>query len=276
ALVLLPKGHCLWAPADVRAVAAGALAHARCRIRRLCLERCGGTAGVSPCKVSGLTQRQAHTRTTIERRFEGCRVSSRRMMMMKRSLPLSGEVQCPPVLRHLQRLTRSFVHEGQRISYIHVYARPVGPGREPPLAFITAQDSGFEGIACVDDAARAAILALCVHEDTGSAAALRLARDWLGFVTYMQEPDGRFTDFVADGAAYFRDYVGRAEVALWGYHQLQAVAQAARLFSRRDYVAACASTVRNLVEPVVDNGFYYMYPSRRDLQCAYCVSTLVL
>jgi hypothetical protein len=285
--------------------------------------------------------------------------------MMKRSLPLAGEEQCPHVLRHLQRLTRSFVHEGQCISYIHVYACPVGPGREPPLAFITAQDSGFEGIACVDDVARAAILALRVHEETGSAGALRLARDWLRFVIYMQEPDGRFTNFILDeagtknqsgrtsyaggrwwtaralwalatawrvtgdegylrhirrgrltptrdmkvkgiqalalmelyqcrpdealrrricalcdaivasGPAYFRDRVGQAEVALWGYHQLQAVARAAHLFSRLDYAAACASTVHSLVEPVIDNGFYDTYPSRREPQCAYCVSTLV-
>src|SRR5256714_4362871 len=150
----LPKGYSRWAPPGVRAVAARAVPHAG-----------------------------AHTWTTIERRFAGCRASSRRMM--KRPLPLSGEEQCPHVLRHLQRLTRSFVHEGQWISYIHVYACPVGPGREPPLTFITAQDSGVEGIACVDDAARAAILALRVHEETGSAAALRLARDWFGFVTYM-------------------------------------------------------------------------------------------
>src|SRR5207249_6447705 len=114
--------------------------------------------------------------------------------------PVPGQERCPDILRHLQHLTRSFVHEGRRISYIHVYARPLGPGREPPLAFITAQDSGFEGIACVDDAARAAILALRVHGDTGSGAALRLARDWLAFVAHMQEPDGRFTNFIADEA----------------------------------------------------------------------------
>jgi hypothetical protein len=286
--------------------------------------------------------------------------------MMTPSLPLSGEEQCPHVLRHLQRLTRSFVHEGQGISYIHVYACPVGPGREPPLAFIAAQDSGFEGIACVDDVARAAILALRVHEETSSAAALRLARDWLRFVIYMQEPDGRFTNFIMDaagtknrsgrtsyaggpwwnaralwalatawrvtgdegylhhfrwgcltstrdmkvkgvqalalmelyqcqpderlrrricalcdtivasGPSYFRDRVGQEEVALWGYHQLQAVARAAHLFSRLDYAAACASTVQSLVEPVIDNGFYDTYPSRREPQCAYCVSTLVV
>src|SRR6266704_859894 len=99
--------------------------------------------------------------------------------MASRSIPLSGQEQCPDILWHLQRLTQSFVHEGQRIAYIHVYACPLGPGHEPPLEFITAQDSGFEGIACVDDAARAAVLALRVHEDTGSAAALQLACDWL-------------------------------------------------------------------------------------------------
>src|SRR3989442_2679274 len=97
--------------------------------------------------------------------------------MMHRLPSQSGQEQCPDILWHLQRLTRSFIYEGQRTSYIHVYARPVGPGPEPPLEYITAQDSGFEGIACVDDAARAAILALRVHEDTGSAVALRLALD---------------------------------------------------------------------------------------------------
>jgi hypothetical protein len=81
---------------------------------------------------------------------------------------------------------------------------------------------------------------------------------------------------VASGPAYFRDRVGRADVVLWGYHQLHAVARAAHLFSRLDYAAACASTVQNLVTPVVDDGFYNTYPSRRDPQCAYCVSTLLV
>jgi hypothetical protein len=63
---------------------------------------------------------------------------------------------------------------------------------------------------------------------------------------------------------------------MWGYHQLQAVARAARLFSRLDYVAACEATVRNLVEPVVADGFYHVYPLEQDHQCAYDISPLVL
>jgi hypothetical protein len=114
----------------------------------------------------------------------------------------------PGVLRHLRRLTQFFVQEGQRIASIHVYARPLAPGRDPPLEFSTAQASGFEGIACVDDAARAALLALHTHallaaqpqEQQRAAVALGLAHDWLRFVTYMQEPDGCFSTFIADAA----------------------------------------------------------------------------
>ena len=57
-------------------------------------------------------------------------------------------------MRHLRRLTRSFIHDGEHISYIHVYARPLGPVRDAPLEFIAAEETGAEGIACVDDAAR--------------------------------------------------------------------------------------------------------------------------
>lgn len=275
----------------------------------------------------------------------------------------------PGVLRHLCRLTRSFEREGRRIPYIAIYARPLGPtgpGLEPPLEFITARESGFEGIACVDDVARAAILALHAHEETDSVEALRLAREWLLFVEYMQEPDGCFLNFIVDdsgarnrrgqtsysggrwwnaralwalamawrvtgderylslflrgrlaptsdmkikalhalalmelyrarpddtlrrricalcdsivtsGPGFFRDRLAKADVAMWGYHQLQAVARAGRLFSRLDYLSACEGTVRNLVEPVVAGGFYHVYPRQQECQCAYDISTLAL
>src|SRR5579883_1210420 len=79
---------------------------------------------------------------------------------------------------------------------------------------------------------------------------------------------------VASGPGYFRDRPGRAQVALWGYHQLLAVARAGRLFARPDYVAACASTVRTLARPVIAEGFYHVYPGQQDQQCAYSMSPL--
>jgi len=81
---------------------------------------------------------------------------------------------------------------------------------------------------------------------------------------------------VASGPGFFRDRVAKADVAMWGYHQLQAVARAGRLFSRLDYLAACAETVHNLVEPVIENGFYHVYPRQQECQCAYDISTLAL
>jgi hypothetical protein len=101
---------------------------------------------------------------------------------------------------------------------------------------------------------------------------------------YQREPDdalrariGALCDaIVASGPGYFRDMPGQTEVALWGYHQLLAVARAGHIFARLDYLAACAQTVRTLVEPVVAEGFYHVYPVEREHQCAYDVSTLVV
>ena len=127
-------------------------------------------------------------------------------------------------MRYLRRLTRSFIHDGERISYIHVYARPLGPERDSPLESIAAQEIGVEGIACVDDAARAAILALQVHEETASTMALDLARAWLRFVTYMQETDGRFANFILDqtGAKNLHGETSRTDGSWWNARALWA------------------------------------------------------
>src|SRR5438552_17218240 len=144
----------------------------------------------------------------------------------------------PGILRHVHRLTRSFVHDGQRVSFVHVYARPLDPGPEPELEFITARESGFEGIACVDDVARAAVLALHPHAETGSAVALRLARDWLRFVTYMQEPDGRCTNFIGDatGTKTRHGRTSHAGGRWWTARARWALATAWRVTSDEDYL----------------------------------------
>jgi len=284
----------------------------------------------------------------------------------RQRLDIEGE-QTPGALRHLQRMTRSFIHDGQRISYVNIYSHAVEDGRDAPLEFVTARESGFEGIACIDDVARAAMLALHVDELRPSIVARRLARDWLGFVLYMQGEDGRFTNFICDesglrnttgrtsypggewwtaramwalGCAYrvtgdagyrdaflrgrlapttsmkikavhalalmemhardddplllhrvralcdaivvssrdgyMRDREGTPQVSLWGFHQLEAVARAAVLLDRPDYLDACRATVRNLIVPVVADGFYHVYPTQQDGQCAYDISTLVM
>ena len=94
------------------------------------------------------------------------------------------------MLRQLARLTRPVTGAPGAVA-IAVYADAAGI----PIA---AAERGHEGVACVDDAARALGL-LC---DLWSATRMPVIRAWsealLEFVLYMQDADGRFVNFVAD------------------------------------------------------------------------------
>jgi hypothetical protein len=63
---------------------------------------------------------------------------------------------------------------------------------------VAANESGFEGVACVDDTARLLDVLCDVWSATGSAEVERWARGLLEFVLWMQEPDGRWLNFVYD------------------------------------------------------------------------------
>ena len=134
----------------------------------------------------------------------------------------------PGVLRHLVKLTGSFLHEDQQIPYIHVYAAAQDDGS---LLTISAKESGYEGIACLDDVARAAILALQAYHQLGSASALRLANDWLRFVCYLQDADGDFTNFILNstGIKYYQGRTSYAGGSWWTARAMWSLATAARL-----------------------------------------------
>jgi hypothetical protein len=59
-------------------------------------------------------------------------------------------------------------------------------------------DASGEGIAAVDDAARAALVYLTDYESTSDPASLDKARRLLNFVLYMQADDGQFYNFIVD------------------------------------------------------------------------------
>lgn len=285
--------------------------------------------------------------------------------------------QVPGVLRHLYRLTAFLPSAKHPTAYVAVYSQRLGQRQNehlhdiaPPLLTAVAQDSGPEGIACVDDVARAVSLAMNVYELTHDECALRLAQEWLRFVVYMQRrddyrmlnfildqqgtrnedgqtsypggepwtiralhayaltwrvlrdksalkrfqrtffpvtgemryvaqfaratmdlyetrPDDRglrvwieimcdvmISNGIAQGPGYFLPNTGAQEVPMYGYHQLAAVARAGRLLGRAEYVKACEQTVATLVEPVIRDGFYHVYPSERDGQCVFDIAPL--
>lgn len=95
------------------------------------------------------------------------------------------------MLRQLARLTHPVPAAGPSAAAVAVYA---DAGDET----LAARESGFEGVACVDDAARL-LGVLC---RVWTRAPLRPIEDWtrglLDFVLWMQEPDGRWVNFVYD------------------------------------------------------------------------------
>ncbi|MEX0601988.1 MAG: hypothetical protein WD295_01520, partial [Bacteroidota bacterium] len=59
---------------------------------------------------------------------------------------------------HLEHLTELIVMEGDTVAIVRIYSE------YPDYTWMDAKESGPEGIACVDDAARAAVVYLRDHE----------------------------------------------------------------------------------------------------------------
>jgi len=91
---------------------------------------------------------------------------------------------------HLHHLTERIAYAGDSVEIVHVYAN------YPTYEWVDAKESGPEGIACVDDAARAAVLYLCHYESTRSPESITRARLLLKFVMHMQADDGQFYNFI--------------------------------------------------------------------------------
>ncbi len=90
-------------------------------------------------------------------------------------------------LAHLDHLLEIVEVNGVEYGIVHIYAEA------PDYEYVHDDD---EGAACVDDAARAAVVYLRHYELTGSDASRRKAEALLRFVMYMQTDDGRFFNFV--------------------------------------------------------------------------------
>ena len=119
------------------------------------------------------------------------------------------------MLRQIERLTRPVSAAGPGAAAVAVYADAAD--RAFPAA-----DLGFEGVACVDDAARAVVLLLDVWEGTGIASVRDWAESILQFVMYMQREDGRFVNFIWDWAGT-RNETGPTSFPGGGFWQARGV-----------------------------------------------------
>jgi Carbohydrate family 9 binding domain-like len=94
-------------------------------------------------------------------------------------------------LSHLNFLVEDVEIAGQPMAITHIYSE------SPRYEWV---DASGEGIACIDDSARAALVYLEDYERTRDPASLDKARRLLNFVLYMQAEDGQFYNFILDRA----------------------------------------------------------------------------
>jgi len=147
------------------------------------------------------------------------------------------------VLRQIARLSRNVPSAGERALAIAVYANAVN-------ATVGAREAGYEGVACVDDAARALEIYCDIWDATRLPWALRWCEGLIDFILYMQERDGRWVNFILDWDGT-PNRTGRTSVAGGGFWQsraLVALARAARTLSDERIKRALTLGLPHLVQ----------------------------
>jgi hypothetical protein len=130
-------------------------------------------------------------------------------------------------LAHLQYLTEIVTWDSERVALVHIYSE------HPDYTWV---DASGEGVAAVDDVARAALVYLEFYERTGDPLALELARYALNFVLRLQAEDGEYYNFVYDREGTINTD-GRTSYKAWGWWAARgqwALAAGYRLFRDLD------------------------------------------
>ena len=126
-------------------------------------------------------------------------------------------------LAHLDALSEEITLGGQPALFVHIYCE--APDYRPTGA-------AGEGIAAVDDVARAALVYLDHWSATGRQDSLRRARAALNFLLAMQMPSGGFYNFILDraGAINREGPTSRLPLDWWDCRALWAIARGYAVF----------------------------------------------
>lgn len=123
-------------------------------------------------------------------------------------------------LAHLDHLSQLFDVEGERLRGVWIYAEP-GPTETDPYVYRGAPG---EGLTCVDDVARAALVYLAAARQGLSPHALAYARDQLDFVLAFQAQDGEFYNFADEFGKINRlGITSRKGAGFWAARALWAI-----------------------------------------------------
>jgi uncharacterized protein YyaL (SSP411 family) len=148
------------------------------------------------------------------------------------------------VLRQIARLGRAVPSISPSAWAVAVYASANDDT-------ITAREAGFEGVACVDDAARALELYCDLYRETGLDWVLRWCVGLADFVLAMQEDDGRWINFIRDWEGT-PNREGRTSIAsgssFWQARAMLALARAVGVVDDSRVVPALGRGLVHLVE----------------------------
>jgi multiple sugar transport system substrate-binding protein len=146
--------------------------------------------------------------------------------------PVPGNAPPPLTLRldHLHHLGMDAVVNGRPVRVVALYAE--APDYQPAAS---PERDGSEGIAAVDDAARAAVVYLRAYEETGAARDRDEAHGLLRFIAAMEQGDGEFINFIDAQGRPNRDApTSRRSMSYWAARSIWALAEAVRVYGSRD------------------------------------------
>jgi hypothetical protein len=129
-------------------------------------------------------------------------------------------------LSHLNSLYQEIKIDDQPMAIIHIYSE------YPDYKWV---DASNEGIACVDDAARAAVVYLRHFEITGDTTSLRRGQKLIDFCRHLQAEDGLFYNFIFADHSINRDgQTSYKSLGWWTARGVWAMGEGYRIFHDRD------------------------------------------
>lgn len=133
-------------------------------------------------------------------------------------------------LDHLEHLGLNAIVRGKPVRVVSLYAE--APAYRPTPS--PARD-GFEGIASLDDAARAAVVYLREYDATRDSTARDQAIRLLSFVTAMEQGDGEFVNFIDSAGRLNRNAPSsQKSMSYWAARSIWALGEAARVLGPQD------------------------------------------
>jgi len=127
---------------------------------------------------------------------------------------------------HLDNLYEEITVKNKQMAIIHIYSN------YPDYKWVEAQG---EGIACIDDVARAAVFYSKYYKITHEKAYLRKAKLLTEFILYMQADNGYFNNFIEEGYSINKTYkTSLAQPDWWSWRAVWALSETYTLFNKTD------------------------------------------